>query len=532
MADRRAAVQHFCAVVRADSSSSVVTHYSANVFELAGTDASADEYFASPRNVYDVLAMVLELQEPKTQPEYFKKARFNIGGRHVETDAIEEPGAILFAIVAIPHSHADDPNLCFSDVDDKSTDNLLASVVDAVRHAGRFDRVVVYKFDADCNGIVEHEAKSATMHSILGLQRPHTDIPPFARKALMANGLRVLFDVRAPNVEIRPTAAAVDDCDLCSFVFRGTNNCHLQYLKSMGVRGSCSFAIDVADRLWGLVICHNVQPAFLTMRTLDRILALVKRTSLAITANYVREYERYIGSLCHEVRTPLNGIIAMSTLLDDTDDAVLRRECIDTIRSSAAHLLALVETLKPGAAKKSREESDIVGPTRLDDRAKCIDVSAPGREPSKKPSATRARLSETMDVGRVLAVDDNIVNLRVAGRLLSREGIAYDTASDGMEAVLKCSAEHYDILLLDIEMPIKNGIDAARDIRNAGSDVFIVALTATASADMELRCKAAGMDMYLNKPLTREKLAAVFAAWKEPKRETDFTGSWHRPTKT
>ena len=116
--------------------------------------------------------------------------------------------------------------------------------------------------------------------------------------------------------------------------------------------------------------------------------------------------------------------------------------------------------------------------------------------------------------GRVLVVDDNEINLRVATLMLRRMGYQVDEAGDGEAAVEAAASTHYDAVLMDCEMPVMDGYTAAAEIRRlAGGfgDVPIVALTASVmKADVD-RALAAGMDSHLAKPIDRAKLEAVMS---------------------
>jgi len=105
---------------------------------------------------------------------------------------------------------------------------------------------------------------------------------------------------------------------------------------------------------------------------------------------------------------------------------------------------------------------------------------------------------------RLLLVDDNGVNLKVAVRMLKRLGYHAETASDGREAVNAVAASPYDIVLMDVHMPVLDGLEATAEIRKldlAWQQPTIVAMTAAAMADDERRCRVAGMDDYIPKPI-------------------------------
>ena len=116
--------------------------------------------------------------------------------------------------------------------------------------------------------------------------------------------------------------------------------------------------------------------------------------------------------------------------------------------------------------------------------------------------------------GRVLVVDDNAVNLRVATLMLRRMGYDVDEAGDGEAAVAAAGRTRYHAILLDCEMPVMDGYTAAAAIRGLGDgfgDVPIVALTASVMKTDVDRALAAGMDAHVAKPIDPSKLEAVMA---------------------
>jgi CheY-like chemotaxis protein len=113
---------------------------------------------------------------------------------------------------------------------------------------------------------------------------------------------------------------------------------------------------------------------------------------------------------------------------------------------------------------------------------------------------------------RILLAEDNPVNEKVATRTLQRLGYEVDAVSDGRAAVTAWQTGRYALVLMDCQMPVLDGYDATREIRNQerpGQHIPIVALTAHAMRGDELKCKEAGMDEHLTKPLDRQVLAQV-----------------------
>jgi len=117
--------------------------------------------------------------------------------------------------------------------------------------------------------------------------------------------------------------------------------------------------------------------------------------------------------------------------------------------------------------------------------------------------------------GRVLVVEDNLVNRKVAIAMLSRLGYEAVTANDGLEALDALSKASFDVVLMDCQMPRLDGYEAASEIRVRETDRHtpIVAMTASAMASDRERCLAAGMDDYLTKPLNRDLLATTVSHW-------------------
>lgn len=112
---------------------------------------------------------------------------------------------------------------------------------------------------------------------------------------------------------------------------------------------------------------------------------------------------------------------------------------------------------------------------------------------------------------RALLVDDNSINLKVESRMLRQLNFTYDCAENGLEAVEKAGSEDYDVILMDIRMPILDGLEASRRLRSAGCQTPIVAVSANAYEDDVQLSLDAGMNGHLAKPLNRTKLADEFS---------------------
>lgn len=116
---------------------------------------------------------------------------------------------------------------------------------------------------------------------------------------------------------------------------------------------------------------------------------------------------------------------------------------------------------------------------------------------------------------RVLLVEDNPVNQLVAKGMLGKLGYDVVLANHGEEALSQLQAHAIDLVLMDCNMPVMDGYEATRRIRQSGRhpELPIIALTANALSDERERCRAAGMNDYLAKPFRREDLAALLDRW-------------------
>ncbi len=113
---------------------------------------------------------------------------------------------------------------------------------------------------------------------------------------------------------------------------------------------------------------------------------------------------------------------------------------------------------------------------------------------------------------RILLAEDNAVNQKLALRLLSQMGYRADVAANGLEAIQAVDRQTYDVVLMDVQMPEMDGLEATRQICarwEADKRPRIVAMTANAMQGDREMCLEAGMDDYLSKPIRVEELVSA-----------------------
>lgn len=176
------------------------------------------------------------------------------------------------------------------------------------------------------------------------------------------------------------------------------------------------------------------------------------------------------------------------------DDATLPVGLVDAVMTKPVRSDVLLSVLKRMFQRELRKTTT----TRVKPHDTIVPDGAPGK--------------------RVLVAEDNAVNQKLATRMLEKLGCWVDVAANGKEALTLATAIHYDLVLMDCQMPEMDGYEATTEIRRQMKDrhVPIVAMTANAMQGDREKCLDAGMDDYLSKPMKFEDLRLVVGRWLSP----------------
>jgi len=135
------------------------------------------------------------------------------------------------------------------------------------------------------------------------------------------------------------------------------------------------------------------------------------------------------------------------------------------------------------------------------------------KEPKKIQTKKKSKLKSSPDPNKsdisALVVEDNVINQKIFSKILQSVGVRVDLAGDGKSGIDKVKKKKYDIIFMDIQMPIMTGVDAARKIRDMGIKIPIIAVTAHAMTEDRDTALASGMDDYMTKPVNKDKVVTI-----------------------
>ena len=226
----------------------------------------------------------------------------------------------------------------------------------------------------------------------------------------------------------------------------------------------------------------------------------------------------------HKAGTPFDVAIIDMMLPDMTGFDVVRN-----VRAATAKLQTRFIMLSSGAAPDQSRAADELGfkaflmkPILRKDLVGAINRALGAPDEPAEAEALETAPAMPFAGARILVAEDNPINLEVAKQFLLDLGCTVDTVENGADALEAAKARHYDLVLMDCQMPVLDGIAATEAIREherkgGRKRTHIIAVTANAFAEDRRSCIDAGMDDYLSKPFSPEQLADMLRKWVEVK---------------
>jgi signal transduction histidine kinase/CheY-like chemotaxis protein len=218
---------------------------------------------------------------------------------------------------------------------------------------------------------------------------------------------------------------------------------------------------------------------------------------------------------------PPFDLAVLDFMMPDCDGYELGRRIATDPRFTATRLVLLTSALGIRSAGDFAElgfAAYLLKPVSQRDLRECLArvmaVDAAHWHGRTQPIVITGQFAGAVATCRVLLAEDNVVNQKVARGTLEKMGYEVDIVSNGAEAVAAWATGRFQLILMDCQMPVMDGYQAARQIRlreDGARRIPIIALTADAMLGTEQQCREAGMDDYLTKPLDRAQLADTIA---------------------
>ena len=225
-----------------------------------------------------------------------------------------------------------------------------------------------------------------------------------------------------------------------------------------------------------------------------------------------------------EAQTPFHLAI-LDMMMPDMDGAMLGRKIKEDPKLRATMLVLLSSRGNRGDAKEMKEigfAAYLTKPIKASQLHDCLTLVVSGKPIERKtqpmPIVTRHSISEDRKRKiRILLAEDNVVNQKVALRILERIGYRADAVANGKEVLSALKNIPYELILMDVQMPEMDGFEATAAIRRkereTGNHIPIIAMTANAMKGDREQCLEAGMDDYVSKPIQPQSLIEVIGRW-------------------
>lgn len=239
---------------------------------------------------------------------------------------------------------------------------------------------------------------------------------------------------------------------------------------------------------------------------------------------FVNECQNKYDLILMDYQMPgLNGIQATHKINQECEQCAIKNNCQEEVATT----IIMISSFMQESIVKEAEDVGIniflqkpINPSLLNDILSGIflDDIKSNHQLQVKNSSLKSELT-TLSGSKILLVEDNTTNQEIIIGLLESSGIEIDIANNGKIAVDMSSAKNYELIFMDLQMPVMDGIEATKHIRVVNKNIPIIALTANAMVEDIERTKAAGMNTHLNKPIDVEKLYETLLKYLSKKHE-------------
>lgn len=224
---------------------------------------------------------------------------------------------------------------------------------------------------------------------------------------------------------------------------------------------------------------------------------------------------KFLSRLSHDLRSPMNVVFGLVNIMADNPNSPRQKEFLDTLKASAQQMLELLDNINSFAQPEPPKEPRPVSHP--------IPTQSPVHQAESRPFTDKNETYATFEISndekdsnrtiRILIVEDYYANVVVATSVLSFFGYDYVVANNGREAIERFEQEHFDLILMDVQMPEIDGYEATRIIRECaasgkGKKIPIIGMTAHVMQTERDRCLQSGMNDYISKPFQPSELKA------------------------
>jgi len=217
-------------------------------------------------------------------------------------------------------------------------------------------------------------------------------------------------------------------------------------------------------------------------------------------------------------------VIISDIIMPEIDGYDFATKARENEKAKNVKIIAITSDTQVGSAKKAHDsgfDAYLPKPATKEDLLRILQITLGDKRQEKQADQilTRYTAEELACKGfKILIVEDNPVNQKLMQIVLDKLGCKTDSAVNGQEAVEKVRDTQYDLIFMDIQMPIMSGYEATEIIRNKiGNSVPIIALTAIVTDEDKKDCFACGMNDYITKPVELYKLREKIIQWVKPK---------------